>query len=980
MGRRGFSFPPMFFLVGLFWFLSPATAQMTNRIGKCQTDTLGIEFITSYMMDCENSGHFEVQITGYFAFTLVSVSVSNHTFEKKIMVNRGEMMPVKLPKLWGMKGSTKFSHIVLVKSNKTISVVSVSNKHGSPETTVVYPVSSLGKEYYIVTPPTKSLASYPVISVMTYQMDNLVAVHVKGKLYYLTGNYSTGNRLDIRLDPFQGFQLQGIEDLSGTKIVSDNPVAVLVGQVCLCNNTKCNNVFEQLLPKCSWGTTYIIPPLPWQVVENTVSVTASQNTIVLYQQREQQKNITLTEGSVLQLPVNSSSPVYISANVSVQVVLYSVGAAIPNSSHAFLMNVPDVARHCLMYSISNWEGFENYALMVASASETDAIILDNQRLREWDPVPGTKYSWGLHNLSSDITSHAVEHPSSPFVLLSVGTTGTVSYGIPGSCMNNILTSKCQIETSQIKEQLDKCKNVFLKDSNNEFCSFVNSTLVNLETICAQNTTVSLEEVAIPFGSLLNSSALSAGESKNVGSAVMLLLQSVELAVLDAALKSPKMKRQNVTTESMAISTLLIDTNADSCDKGFRLRAQEDAMDIDCNTVTEDSTAIAFISYSTLDVIINKGIFEEGDLMDHKKLNSRVVKKEEEKVHCVHLKAITGKDIWAHNDCTVVHMNNTHTVCSCNHLSSFALLIGPMGVEDSLPLTIITYVGLTLSLLCLLLTILTFVLCRSIRNVSTSIHLQLCLCLFLADLLFLTFVTHTSNQVACAVTAGLLHYLFLACFTWMFLEGLHLFLTVRNLKVVNYTSASRFKKRYMYPFGYGFPALIVAISAAVNSDGYGSTKHCWLNLKKGFHWSFLGPVCAIILINLTFFIVILWILRDKLSSLNEDVSTLKDTRVLTFKAVAQVFILGCTWSLGLLQIGSAKMVMAYLFTIVNSLQGVFIFLVHCLLNRQVREEYRRWISSTRKPSPTTQTFSLSTPAVSSSPKMVSWEDPVSTLPS
>ncbi|CAM4692967.1 unnamed protein product [Caretta caretta] len=198
------------------------------------------------------------------------------------------------------------------------------------------------------------------------------------------------------------------------------------------------------------------------------------------------------------------------------------------------------------------------------------------------------------------------------------------------------------------------------------------------------------------------------------------------------------------------------------------------------------------------------------------------------------------------------------------------------MEESYPLTVVTYVGLTFSLLCLLLAILTFLLCRSIRNVSTSLHLQLCLCLFLADLLFLTAETRTRSQVVCAVIAGFLHYLFLAGFTWMFLEGLHLFLTVRNLKVVNYTSASRFKKRFMYPFGYGFPALVVAISAAVNPGGYGTSKYCWLSLERGFHWSFLGPVCAIILINLTFFIATLWILRDKLSSLNEDVSTLKDT--------------------------------------------------------------------------------------------------------
>ncbi|CAM5169562.1 unnamed protein product [Eretmochelys imbricata] len=1034
MGHQSFTF--LFFLLGLFWFLPPASTQMTNRTdkfsGTCQTETLGREFITSYMEGCGNSSQFEVQITGYFAFTSVSVSISNYLFhrarfENKTMVNQGEMVRVRLPESVRVKGSDVVSKVVLVKADKDISVVSVSNKHVSPETTVLYPVSSLGNEHYVVTPSTESFDSYPEFSVITYQEPNYVEVHVKGKLRYLTQVHTTGSKLNFKLFSFEGIQLQGIEDLSGTRIVSEKLVAVLVGQVCFCNSTKCNHVFEQLLPVCSWGTTYIIPPLPWQKVDDIVYIIASQSTTVLYQQGEQQENVTLTGGDVLQLPVKPSIPLYISANVSIQVVFYSLGAAIPNSSHAFLMNVPDVASYCLMYSINEQEGFENFALMVANTSETRAIILDNQPLRdvEWNRVPGTEFVWGMHTLEPAMRSHAVEHASSPFALLSVGTAAMDSYGIPGSCRKDV-TFKCQTETQQIREQLKMCKDVFQQGSTSEFCSFMNSTLVNLETMCAEDRAASLEEIALlPFGSFLNSSILSAGgtESKReVASAVTFLLQSVELAALTVALRSPEKKTQNVTTEFMAIKTLLVQA-AGRCDEVFRLRGQEETMDIHCNAVaraaTEDPWAVAFISYSTLDSIINTTLLDEGDLIADEKLrnfhlNSRVVsgaigdgrpmnlskpvnftlrhrqaKKEEEEARCVHWKFIAEKGTWAVDGCKSLQTNSTHTICSCDHLSSFALLMGPTGVEclqhaaeqlfsgmqkalggrwrtwsagsldplecpcgplfekrwGELSTDLVTYVGLTFSLLCLLLAILTFLLCRSIRNVSTSLHLQLCLCLFLADLLFLTTVTRTRSRVVCAVIAGFLHYLFLAGFTWMFLEGLHLFLTVRNLKVVNYTSASRFKKRFMYPFGYGFPALVVAISAAVNPGGYGTSNHCWLSLERGFHWSFLGPVCAIILINLTFFIVTLWILRDKLSSLNEDVSTLKDTRVPLShsKAGASCFV-------------------------PHSLQGAFIFLVHCLLNRQVREEYRRWIKGTRKPSPTTQMFSPSVSTVTTNTKV------------
>lgn len=61
--------------------------------------------------------------------------------------------------------------------------------------------------------------------------------------------------------------------------------------------------------------------------------------------------------------------------------------------------------------------------------------------------------------------------------------------------------------------------------------------------------------------------------------------------------------------------------------------------------------------------------------------------------------------------------------------------------------------------------------------------------------------------------------------------------------------------------------------------------------------------------------------------------------MTFKAIAQLFILGCAWGLGFFMVNEVGKtigsVIAYMFTIINVLQGVFLFVVHCLLNRQVK---------------------------------------------
>ncbi|XP_072643657.1 putative adhesion G protein-coupled receptor E4P isoform X3 [Canis lupus baileyi] len=403
---------------------------------------------------------------------------------------------------------------------------------------------------------------------------------------------------------------------------------------------------------------------------------------------------------------------------------------------------------------------------------------------------------------------------------------------------------------------------------------------------------------------------------------------------------------------------------------------------DNSTLGIDKSAVAIITYQSFGDILNGSFFNDERGTQEMKLNSRVVsgtismkKKvrlskpvfltfqhiqpgvERTKPFCVFWEGSEEGGTWSTKGCYHVHSNDSHTKCKCFHLSSFAVLMDFVPKVDPV-LTVITYVGLSLSLLCLLLAALTFLLCRSIQNMSTSLHLQLSICLFLAHLLFLTGINQTKPEVLCSIIAGVLHYLYLAAFTWMLLEGLHLFLTVRNLKVANYTSTGKFKKKFMYPFGYGIPALIVAVSAVIGPQNYGTHTHCWLKFDRAFIWSFMGPVAVIIFINLVLYFQILWILRSKLSSLNHEVSTIQDTRVITFKAIAQLFILGCSWGLGFFMVEELgkviRLVMAYTFTIINVLQGILLFVVHCLLNRQVRMEYKKCFSGICKGAETEST--------------------------
>lgn len=75
-----------------------------------------------------------------------------------------------------------------------------------------------------------------------------------------------------------------------------------------------------------------------------------------------------------------------------------------------------------------------------------------------------------------------------------------------------------------------------------------------------------------------------------------------------------------------------------------------------------------------------------------------------------------------------------------------------------------------------------------------------------------------------------------------------------------------------------------------------------------------------------------------NTLKPDSSRLENIKSWVLGAFALLCLLGLTWSFGLLFINEETVVMAYLFTIFNAFQGVFIFIFHCALQKKVRKEY------------------------------------------
>uniref|UniRef100_A0A8C8VFJ8 Adhesion G protein-coupled receptor L2 n=1 Tax=Pelusios castaneus TaxID=367368 RepID=A0A8C8VFJ8_9SAUR len=294
--------------------------------------------------------------------------------------------------------------------------------------------------------------------------------------------------------------------------------------------------------------------------------------------------------------------------------------------------------------------------------------------------------------------------------------------------------------------------------------------------------------------------------------------------------------------------------------------------------------------------------------------------------------------WSTQGCKLIDTNKTHTSCACSHLTNFAILMAHReitykdGVHELL-LTVITWVGIVISLVCLAICIFTFCFFRGLQSDRNTIHKNLCINLFIAEFIFLIGIDKTEYKIACPIFAGLLHFFFLAAFAWMCLEGVQLYLMLVEVFESEYS-----RKKYYYVAGYLFPATVVGVSAAIDYKSYGTEKACWLHVDNYFIWSFIGPVTFIILLNLIFLVITLCKMVKHSNTLKPDSSRLENIKSWVLVAFALLCLLGLTWSFGLLFINEGTVVMTYLFTVFNAFQGMFIFIFHCALQKKVRKEY------------------------------------------
>ncbi|XP_071126674.1 adhesion G protein-coupled receptor B3-like isoform X2 [Mytilus edulis] len=298
---------------------------------------------------------------------------------------------------------------------------------------------------------------------------------------------------------------------------------------------------------------------------------------------------------------------------------------------------------------------------------------------------------------------------------------------------------------------------------------------------------------------------------------------------------------------------------------------------------------------------------------------------------------TVNGAWSSFGSLVAESGDSYTLCKYNHTTNFAILMSPGRTPSphNFPLSMISAIGCGVSILFLVVTIVIhIVLWRYVRNDRTKALMNLCVALVLSYVIFLAGITRTENKNACTAIAVALHYMFLTDFAMMLAEGI---LIVRMVIIVFPTKSI---VNWLLPACWAVPGIIVGISAGVTKlSGYGNRNFCWLTLESNLIWAFIGPALLVILIN---FVIINITVYKMMTTKGLAKKTLEEKSRIGLKSICVILpLFGVTWVLGAFSVNEDLVMFQYLFAIFNSLQGLFICLFHCFLNKQIRQGYNHY---------------------------------------
>ncbi|XP_076028626.1 uncharacterized protein LOC143017726 [Oratosquilla oratoria] len=250
---------------------------------------------------------------------------------------------------------------------------------------------------------------------------------------------------------------------------------------------------------------------------------------------------------------------------------------------------------------------------------------------------------------------------------------------------------------------------------------------------------------------------------------------------------------------------------------------------------------------------------------------------------------------------------------------------------------VTIVGLSISSVCIVLHLLAFVVVPELRNLSGKNLASLCVALLTAYVAFILGQFGEPGKPECFVLAAVMYYFFLASFCWMNVMAFDIWRTLRMAtSELRVSTGRQWKKFVAYSFyGWILPAAALGTLVAIDlqrpeevSRAYlpmmGEFR-CWFGQRKALLVFFAAPLATIMAFNIILFIFAVRMVAASTQS-TAKMTSCSPQQQDQFKLYMRLALLmGLTWISGIVAGYLNLEPIWYIFVVLNSFQGLFIFL-------------------------------------------------------
>lgn len=276
--------------------------------------------------------------------------------------------------------------------NNAVSVYAFNTNSNTADASLIYPITALGTSHYVVTMGydnplaiRNATSAYEMIVVAT-QDNTVVDITPSGETI---GGIAAGQTITVTLDKGEVYQVQSVQDLTGSKIYSHNcvPVAVFGGTSYTGIPSGYLNrdiLYEQMLSTNRFGRHYVIAPYLTRRLNDTYKIVAlADNTTVKIVTNGTERTFELNEGesSTEFLPIVDNVGHYIEASQPIMLAHISNSGQYDgvDDSDPFMDLVPAIEQSIdkIVFNVFEGTTIENYYItIVTHADNIDNVFLD----------------------------------------------------------------------------------------------------------------------------------------------------------------------------------------------------------------------------------------------------------------------------------------------------------------------------------------------------------------------------------------------------------------------------------------------------------------------------------------------------------------------------------------------------------------------------------------------------------------------------